>query len=151
MSFEFWVVLIFRIYAQCFHIKLLRPIGLIIYQIAKFVFKCDIHPAANIQSGFHLVHGFNVVIGADATLGGNVCLFDGVSIGKKNVGTNDGMPNLKMNVIVGTGAKLLGDIDIEEGVLIGANSVVIQSILQKNVSVVGVPARVINKPKEDSL
>jgi len=146
-SFEFYMVFVFRLYSQLFALRGLRLFSMIIYQVSKFIFKCDIHPAAKIGLGFHLVHGFNVIIGCDAILGSNVCIFDGVSIGKKNVGSNDGMPNIKKNVIVGTGAKLLGDIDIEEGVLIGANSVVIHSILDKNVNVAGIPGKVISKMK----
>jgi serine O-acetyltransferase len=145
-SYEFYVVLVFRVYSQLFKFKVFRLFGMLMYQLAKFIFKCDIHPAAKIESGLHLVHGFNVIIGAGATLGSNVCIFDSVSIGKKNVGElREGMPNIKNNVILGTGAKVLGEIDIEEGVLVGANSVVIHSILQNNVNVAGIPARVISK------
>ncbi|MEI2565573.1 hypothetical protein V7T16_18050 [Vibrio metoecus] len=143
LSFEFHVVLFYRFYSFLYDKSSMKYLGFILYQLSKFLFKCDINPGARIEAGLHLVHGFNVIVGADAIIGENVCLFDGVSIGKKNVGTNDGMPIIKNNVIIGTGAKVLGNIIIEEGVIIGANSVVIKSIVEKNVSVAGVPARII--------
>jgi serine O-acetyltransferase len=150
-SFEIFVVLCFRGYSQLYKSKLLRFASLLLYQLSKFVFKCDIHPAAKIGSGFHLVHGFNIIIGADAQLESNVCLFDSVSIGKKNVGSTCGMPTIGKNTIVGTGAKLLGDIHIEEGAMIGANSVVIHSVVEKNVNVAGIPAKVISKQQSSEL
>lgn len=147
MSFELFVVVFFRIYSQLYRSKLFKPLSLLFYQLSKFILKCDIHPGVEIEGGFHLVHGFNVIIGSGALLGANVCLFDGVSIGKKNVGVNDGMPNIGCDVIVGSGAKVLGDIVIEGGVVIGANSVVIKSILEVNATVAGVPAKIIDNGK----
>ncbi|MCU8235320.1 hypothetical protein M2G88_04735 [Vibrio vulnificus] len=143
VSFEFTIVMFFRSYSFLFGLKFLKLFGLILYHISKYIFKCDIHPAANIGPGFHLVHGFNVIIGADATLGKNVCLFDGVSLGKKNVGTPDGMPYIGDDVIIGSGAKVLGAISVAKGVTIGANSVVIGSVDIENVTVAGVPARIL--------
>ena len=86
LSYEFQLVLCFRLYSELYRSKFLRPLGLILYQLSKFLFKADIHPGARINKGFHLVHGFNVIIGGDAILGSNVCLFDGVSLGKKKRG-----------------------------------------------------------------
>ncbi|HFQ4921609.1 TPA: serine O-acetyltransferase [Vibrio vulnificus] len=147
ISFEFVIVLFFRLYSFLFGLTFFRFLGLMLYHISKYIFKCDIHPAANIGPGFHLVHGFNVVIGADATLGKNVCLFDGVSLGKKNVGTPDGMPYIGDDVIIGSGAKVLGSIVVGKGVIIGANSVVIRTVDIENVTVAGIPAKILQERK----
>lgn len=143
-SFEFFVVFFFRFYSYLYGFTPLRILSMSFYQLSKFILKCDIHPSAKIGGGLHLVHGFNVVIGADAILGENVCLFDGVSIGKKNVGMIDGMPNIGNDVIIGSGAKVLGRIYIKDNVLIGANSVVIKSVLESNVTVAGIPAKIVS-------
>lgn len=148
LSFEFQVILMFRIYSQLFRLPLLKPLSLFIYQLSKFIYKCDIHPGASIGSGFHLVHGFSVIIGGDAVIGDNVCLFDGVSIGKKNVGGADSMPKIGNSVIIGTGAKILGGLEIGNNCLVGANSVVISSVREEGVTIVGSPAKNISKKKE---
>ncbi len=51
------------------------------------------------------------------------------------------------NVYIGPGAKIFGKIIIADGVAIGANSVVNKSILEENVSVAGIPAKIIGKRK----
>lgn len=142
-SYEFVVVLFFRITSQLYINKYLRPLSLALYQINKIVLKVDIHPEASIGSGFQLVHGFSVVVGARAVLGCNVTLFDGVSIGKKNVGSNTGMPVVGSYVTVGSGAKVLGEIKIADGVTIGANSVVIHDFLVEGDTAVGAPAIIV--------
>ena len=54
---------------------------------------------------------------------------------------SDKAPRIGDNVFIGAGAQILGDIEIEDGIVIDANSVVINSFLEPNITIAGVPAR----------
>ena len=69
LSFEFLVVIGFRISCQLYQNRLTRPVALLNYFFHKLLFKVDMHPAAKIGAGLQLVHGFSVVIGANSIIG----------------------------------------------------------------------------------
>ncbi|XJR86936.1 hypothetical protein ACH34I_06070 [Elizabethkingia anophelis] len=48
---------------------------------------------------------------------------------------------------IGQGAQILGGITIADGVRIGAGSIVTKSVFEENVTIVGVPAKIISKNK----
>lgn len=52
-------------------------------------------------------------------------------------------PTIGNNVMIGAGAKILGPITIANNVKIGAGAVVLKECLEENVTLVGVPARVV--------
>lgn len=88
--------------------------------------------------GLKLNHWGTIVISPEARIGSNarinVCV---------NIGLKDGLaPTIGDNVYIGPGAKLFGGINIGNNVQIGANAVVNKSF-PDNVSVVGVPARIV--------
>lgn len=143
-SFEFWVVLSFRFYSYLYTFQLLKLLGLLLYCVVKIIMKVDIHPSARIGPGLNIVHGFNIVIGGAVVIGANLVIFDSVTIGKKNVGTNQGMAKIGNDVLLGTGCKLLGEIEIGDDSSVGANAVVLSSFPNKS-TLVGVPARNINE------
>lgn len=58
---------------------------------------------------------------------------------------SSGIPVLKDGVVLGIGSVVLGDIIVEENVAVGANAVVNKSVLQKNVTIAGVPAKIVSK------
>ena len=60
-------------------------------------------------------------------------------------GVSSGIPVLKDGVVLGIGSVVLGDIIVEENVAVGANAVVNKSVLQKNVTIAGVPAKIVSK------
>lgn len=146
VSFEFITVFIYRLSLSLYQNKYLKPFSLFIYFIHKLVFKVDMHPSASVGGGLQLVHGFSIVIGAQCIIGENVAIFDGVSLGKKNVGRSGAMPIVGNNVILGSGAKLLGAVKIADNCIIGANSVVISSFEKPNTVIAGVPATALSKP-----
>ncbi len=121
-------------------------------QIARFLTGIEIHPAAHIGGGFFIDHGMGVVIGETTEIGDNVTLYHGVTLGGTTVFDAQGKqlkkrhPTLKDNIIVGAGAKILGPITIGDNVKIGANAVVLKDVAF-NQTVVGVPARVVDKSK----
>lgn len=118
----------------------------------RFLTAIEIHPGAQIGSGFFIDHGSGVVIGETSVIGDNVHLYQGVTLGGTSTQKTKRHPTLSDNVVVGAGAKLIGAIDIGENVKIGAGSVVVTSV-PSNATVVGVPGRVVvlRNPDDDTL
>ena len=65
-----------------------------------------------------------------------------------NIGTKAGFgdlaPTIGDNCYIGPGAKLFGDIVVGNNVAIGANAVVNKSFRENDITVAGVPAKVIS-------
>ena len=119
----------------------------VISQLARWLTGIEIHPAAQIGTGFFIDHGMGVVIGETAEIGHHVTLFQGVTLGGTGKERGKRHPTLGNHVVVGAGAKILGGIKIGDNVKIGANSVVLKSV-PPNSTVTGVPARVIKMEGE---
>ena len=49
------------------------------------------------------------------------------------------------NVDIGVGAKIIGPVEIGDNIRIGANAVVVDSFNESGVTIVGVPAHIVNK------
>ncbi|MFZ4263456.1 serine O-acetyltransferase [Sphingobacterium sp. HJSM2_6] len=75
-------------------------------------------------------------IGKHCTIHGNCC------IGTKG-GNSEGYPVIGDHVDIGQGAQILGGITIANNVRIGAGAIVTKSILEEGVTVVGIPARIL--------
>jgi serine O-acetyltransferase len=105
-------------------------IARIIAELAHSETGIDIHPGAQIGSGFFIDHGTGVVIGETAVIGERVRIYQAVTLGAKrfNVG-EDGVlekgaprhPILEDDVVVYAGATILGRITIGKGSSIGGN------------------------------
>lgn len=111
----------------------------------------EIHPGAKIGENLFIDHGMGVVIGETAEIGDNVTIFHGVTLG--GIGGEPGVkrhPSIGDNVIIGAGAKVLGPIGIGRGAKIGANAVVLKDV-PPYTTVVGVPGREIQKPRDNNL
>lgn len=100
-----------------------------------------IHPK-NFQSGLKIYHYGSVIIHPDARIGKNCTLHGNCCIGSKGT-YPDFAPQIGDHVDIGQGAQILGDVKIANGVKIGAGTIVTKSILEENVTVVGIPARII--------
>ncbi len=89
----------------------------------------DIHPQARIGHHFAIDHGTGVVIGQTAIIGNNVTLYQGVTIGAKNIKKDSNgapcniprHPIIEDGVTVYSNATLLGRITIGKGAVIGGN------------------------------
>ena len=89
----------------------------------------DIHPQATIGHHFAIDHGTGLVIGQTAIIGNYVTIYQGVTIGAKNIRkAEDGTPcNIPRHPVIEDGvtiysnATLLGRITIGEGSVIGGN------------------------------
>lgn len=98
-----------------------------------------------IGGGLFIQHGFATVIAAKK-IGQHCFVNQQVTIGYKG----DNAPILGNDVTVTCGAKILGNVNVGNNVVIGANSVVVKDI-PSDVTVVGIPARILKKnaPKDN--
>ncbi|WP_028773064.1 serine O-acetyltransferase [Shewanella waksmanii] len=109
----------------------------------------EIHPGATIGDRFFIDHGMGVVIGETAEIGNDCTLYHGVTLGGTTWQAGKRHPTLGNNVVIGAGAQILGPITMHDGARVGSNSVVVKEV-PKDTTVVGIPARVVAKPTEES-
>ncbi|MDM0014665.1 serine acetyltransferase [Variovorax sp. J22P168] len=90
----------------------------------------DIHPGAQIGSGFFIDHGTGVVIGETAVIGQRVRVYQAVTLGAKRFPVDahgllqKGLPrhpNVEDEVVIYAGATILGRVTIGRGAVIGGN------------------------------
>jgi serine O-acetyltransferase len=101
----------------------------------------DIAPT-DIGPGLFIQHGNSTFISA-RSIGENCWIGRHVVIGFSN---DTDLPTIGNNVRIFAGAKVIGNIMIGDNATIGLNSVVIDNV-PPNATVLGVPARIIWKPK----
>ena len=111
---------------------------------ASAVFQCDIHPAAHIGRGIFLDHATGLVVGETASIDDDVSILHDVTLGGTGKEHEDRHPKIRRGVMIGAGAKILGNIEVGHCARIAAGSVVIKSV-PNNVTVAGVPARVVGE------
>ena len=107
----------------------------------------EIHPGAQIGSGFFIDHGSGVIIGETTIIGNNVTLYQGVTLGGTGKETGKRHPTIEDNVMISAGAKVLGSFTIGASSKIGAGSVVLEEV-PPNCTVVGVPGRIVKRENE---
>ncbi|MFI3177053.1 MAG: serine O-acetyltransferase EpsC [Eubacteriales bacterium] len=113
----------------------------------------EIHPGAQIGTGFFIDHGNGVIIGETAIIGNNVTLYQGVTLGGTGKEQGKRHPTIEDNVMISAGAKVLGSFTIGKNSKVGAGSVVLEEVPPYS-TVVGVPGRVVKRhnekmPRED--
>lgn len=89
----------------------------------------DIHPGAQIGEYFAIDHGTGVVVGATTVIGDHVMLYQGVTLGAKNIKyDSDGRPIdeprhpiLEDNVTVYANTTILGRVTIGHDTVVGGN------------------------------
>lgn len=92
--------------------------------------------------GLSVAHYGTIVVNGNARVGKNCRIQEGVTIGATN-GDEDA-PKIGDNVFIGSGAKIIGNITIADDICIGAGSVVVKDILERGITVAGVPAKKIS-------
>lgn len=93
--------------------------------------------------GLSLAHRGPVIVNSHARIGRNCRIHSGVNIGSA-AGDHNHAPIIGDNCYLGPGAKLFGRIEILDGTAVGANAVVNKSFGAKNITLGGIPARVIS-------
>ncbi len=146
-----WAIVIYRFGAWVLEIKvpvisnLLKITYFLLNKLIEIVTGISIPANTKIGKGFYIGHFGQIFIHPDSEIGENCNISQGVTIGTRALGRK-GVPKIGSNVYIGSGAKILGDIRMGDNIVVGANAVVIDDI-PSNVTVVGVPARVIFKGK----
>ena len=92
-------------------------------------------------------HGMGVVIGETAIVGDDCTIYHGATLGGTGKEKGKRHPTIGKNVVIGSGAKVLGNITIGDNCKIGANAVVLKSC-ESDTTLVGVPARKVNKEEK---
>ena len=129
----------------CFKLKFIAKI---ISYFGRIFTGIEIHPAAKIGKNMFIDHGHGVVIGETSEIGNNVLIYHGVTLGGNSLNKGKRHPTIGNNVIIGAGAKILGPLVIGDSARVGANAVVTKSV-KSNSTVMGIPAKMINKSKEN--
>ncbi len=109
----------------------------------------DIHPAARIGCGLMLDHATGIVVGETAVIGDDVSILHSVTLGGTGKETGDRHPKIRRGVLLAAGCKVIGNIEVGEGAKVGAGSVVLHDV-PPHVTVAGVPAVIVGKPREES-
>jgi len=101
-------------------------------------------PAGCFGLGLHLAHYGSVIVNPKSIVGENCTIHGNCCIG--NSGNDaEGLPIIGDNVDIGQNAQILGNVKIANGVKIGAGTIVLKSVLDEGVSVVGIPGKVVVK------
>lgn len=128
--------------------NLITKLCLIYYRLKhhKWSIKLGFQVPPNVcGKGLRINHHGLLVISPLAKIGNNFDVHAGVNIGV-NVDISKA-PIIGNNVFVGPGAKIFGDIIIGDNNAIAANSVVNKSFENKNITIGGIPAKIINEKK----
>ena len=104
----------------------------------------DIHPAARIGSVIMFDHATGIVIGETAVIEDDVSVLHSVTLGGTGKSGGDRHPKIRKGVLLSAGCKIIGNIEIGENAKVGAGSVVLTHV-PANVTVAGVPAKVVGK------
>ena len=110
----------------------------------KWLNGCVIGAGATFGKGLILMHPVGIVINSKVTGGEKVIIESGVVIGDEK----GKAPVIGDNVFIGAGAKIVGGISIGDNVKVGANAVVVKDV-PSNVTVVGIPAKVLKRDSDD--
>lgn len=95
------------------------------------------------DEGLKLMHVGPILMNGNVSVGKN-CAFH-INTGLVAGGLDASSPVLGDGVVVGIGAVILGGVRIANYVAVGANAVVNKDVLEENVAVAGVPAKVISQ------
>lgn len=102
---------------------------LMFYRLRSRTLGFDVHASAEIGPGLYLPpHPGGVVVHSLARIGKNCNLHQGVTIGRKHRGRQEGAPSVGDEVWIGPGAKLVGAITVGDGAVIGPNCVVSEDV-----------------------
>ena len=121
-----------------------KDISLYLQSLTSIVYSVDIHPAAKIGKGILIDHATGFVAGETTVIEDDVSILHEVTLGGTGKEGGDRHPKIRSGVLIGAGAKILGNVEVGAGARVGASSVVLSDV-PPNVSVAGVPSRVLGQ------
>lgn len=124
----------------------LAPLAMLFNKINVVFGQCVIGRGAEFGAGFVLIHSQGVVINGAVSGGEHVYIEHQVTIGAERSIS----PTLGNNIFVGAGAKIIGAVTLGDGCKVGANAVVTRDV-PAHATVVGIPARVIDRDHSETL
>ena len=146
-------VLFYKV-ANFFHLAGFHLLARVISQITRFFTGIEIHPGAKIGRNLFIDHGMGVVIGETSEVGDNVTIYHAVTLGGSSPSIDSEKqrdekrhPTIGNDVVIGSGAQIIGPIKVGNGSRIAANAVVVKDV-PENVTMVGVPAKIIKSSNE---
>lgn len=133
-------------YTNCRHNPIGRIIGLFLKIRLRYLgIKCGFSIPENVfGKGLSIAHIGTIVVNPATKVGDYCRLHVGVNIGTA-AGSSSKCPIIGNNVYIAPGVKIYGEIQIADNVAIGANAVVNHSCLTPNVTLAGIPAKVISE------
>ena len=120
------------------------------FKLARFALKygIDISRNAKIGEGAYFPHiTAGVVFRGNVRIGNNLTCLHGVTIGNDGR-SSKGFTIIGDNCFIGAGAKIFGDIELGDNVTVGGGAVVVSNV-PDNVTVAGIPARIISRVNKD--
>ena len=93
--------------------------------------------------GMHIMHLGSILVNSETRVG-DYCLLN-INVAFVSTSGKNGAPKLGSHCKIGIGATLIGDICLQNNIVVGAGAVVTKSFLESNITLVGVPAYIINK------
>ena len=100
--------------------------------------------------GLSIAHAGTIVINGGTRVGCNCRLHVCVNIGTEAGKLNDA-PQIGDNCYIAPGVKMFGSIELGSNILIGANAVVNKSFPEGNVTIGGIPAKVISEKGSEGI
>jgi len=102
------------------------------------------------DSGLSIAHYGTIVVNGNSKIGKNCRVHVCVNIGSM-AGESYASPQIGDNCYIGPGAKLFGKIKIGDNTAIGANAVVNKSFPKGNITIGGIPAKIISTKNTEGL
>ena len=114
------------------------------------MFKYGIDLPLNLNFGYNLriYHFGGIIINPEVVIGNNCTIMHGVTIG--NTMRDNKCPIISDEVFIGAGAKVIGNVFLAKKIKIGANAVVTKSIKDEEVTVIGIPAKILRKEGDET-
>ena len=94
-----------------------------------------------------LDHATGIVIGETAVVEDDVSILHSVTLGGTGKTSGDRHPKIRKGSLLSAGCKIIGNIEIGQNAKVAAGSVVLQNVAA-NVTVAGIPAKVVGGPNQ---
>ena len=100
------------------------------------------------DKGLHIFHSGSIIVNGTSHIGEYCNIIGTTCIGSKNGGNG---PIIGEHCELGMNSVVIGDVKIGNHVCIGAGAVVIKSFEENNISLAGVPAKIVSRKVTDDL